>query len=222
MLDNLLSYIAPHHCFGCAETGTLLCENCKYDIIEEPYAACVACGNGLAGRSGLCTDCSVPYERAWCVAPRQDHLQALIDGFKFRNIHAAYRPLAELLSARMPELPVDLRIVPVPTVASHIRQRGYDHTFLIARQLSKIRGLSVDTSLRRRTSTMQRGAGKRQRTAQAKQAFICPHPLKGDVIYLLIDDVVTTGATVKYAAKALRDAGAQAIWVATISRQPLD
>lgn len=222
MLDSLLSIVAPHHCYGCGQTGTLLCDNCKYDIISEPYTLCVACGQSLAGVSGTCTTCRLPYSRAWCVAPRLDHLEQLINGFKFANVRSAYRPLAALLDEHLPELPTHVRIVPVPTVASHIRQRGYDHTLLVARQLAKRRKLPVDTLLRRATGTRQRGATARTRTAQAKQAFRCTTSPDPEAIYLLIDDVITTGATVKYAAKTLRDAGTTTIWVASISRQPLD
>lgn len=222
MIEPLLSIIAPHHCCGCQKIGTLLCDNCKYDIVSEPYDACIACGVAIAGVDGLCGVCRVPYDRAWCVAPRQDHLQRLIGNFKFTNARAAYIPLAGLLDARLPQLPPGTAIVPVPTIASHVRQRGYDHTLLIAKRFANGRGLTVDMSLRRATNTMQRGVGARQRTQQAKRAFACPTDLNPEVTYLLIDDVVTTGATVKYAAKALRDAGAQHVWVATISRQPLD
>jgi predicted amidophosphoribosyltransferase len=93
---------------------------------------------------------------------------------------------------------------------------------LIARQLGRKRRLPVDTSLQRITSTKQRAAGARQRTAQAKVAFACQRPLDPSLTYLLIDDVITTGATVKYAAQTLLDAGATAVWVASISRQPVD
>ncbi len=222
MIDSLLSIVAPHHCCGCGFEGTILCENCKYDIISEPFSACVACGVGMVGATGLCKGCHVPYDRAWCVSVRQDYLKRLISDFKFMNAKAAYEPLADLLHEYLPELPASTRIVPVPTISSHIRQRGYDHTLLISRRLARLRGLPVDTSLQRATNTMQQGAGRRQRTEQAKKAFACSTPLDPDVIYLLVDDVVTTGATVKFAAQTLVDAGARAVWVASISRQPLD
>ncbi len=222
MLDTLLSFVAPHHCCGCGKSGALLCDNCKYDITSEPFSLCVACGAGLSGVNGLCSRCRPPYQRAWCVAPRQDYLQRLIGNFKFTNTKAAYLPLTGLLDDTLPQLPATTKIVPVPTISAHIRQRGYDHTLLIAKRLGRLRRLPVDLSLRRATSAVQHGSGARQRTKQAKQAFVCTNTLDPDAIYLLVDDVVTTGATVKYAAKTLRDAGARQVWVATISRQPLD
>lgn len=222
MIDTLLSYIAPHHCSGCGESGTLLCHNCKYDIISEPYSACIACSTAIAGKQGLCKKCVVPYERAWCVAPRHDVLQRLIDDYKFANVKAASVPLASLLHEQLPELPVNVNVVPVPTISSHIRQRGYDHTLLVARRFAKQRHLTISTPLQRATSTMQRGANKRDRTKQAQSAFMCSESLDPKAIYLLLDDVVTTGATVKFATKTLIDAGAQTVWVVSISRQPLD
>jgi ComF family protein len=222
MIDTILSLVAPHHCSGCSIPGSLLCDNCKYDITSEPFVACVACGKQVALASGLCGNCRVTYQRAWCVADRRDHLQRLIGSYKFTNARAAYRPLADLLHTHLPELPSSTVIVPVPTVSSHIRQRGYDHMLLIARQLGRMRRLTVDTSLHRVTSTKQRAAGARQRTAQAKVAFACHRSLDPSLTYLLIDDVITTGATVKYAAQTLLDAGATTVWVASISRQPID
>lgn len=222
MIDRLLSIVAPHHCFGCGNTGSILCSSCKYDIVSEPFLACVACGKLTRVGIGLCSDCRVPYEWAWCVAERRGKLQQLINSFKFENVKDAYRPLAGLLHACLPDLPDNITVVPVPTVSSHIRQRGYDHMLLVAREFARLRYLPIDTSLTRVTNSTQRGAGARERVSQAKTAFECRKKLDKNRVYLLLDDVVTSGATVKYATKTLRDAGASKVWVASISRQPLD
>lgn len=93
---------------------------------------------------------------------------------------------------------------------------------LITKQLAKQRQAAYAPVLGRLTKTKQRDANKSLRLQQAKAAFACSTQLDPDAIYLLVDDVVTTGATMKYAAKALQAAGARTIWVASISRQPLD
>jgi predicted amidophosphoribosyltransferase len=80
----------------------------------------------------------------------------------------------------------------------------------------------VKEVLERVTSTKQRQATKTQRIEQAKAAFAVKIAIDPDVPYLLIDDVVTTGATMQYAAQQLKDNGAREIWVAAIARQPLD
>lgn len=74
---------------------------------------------------------------------------------------------------------------------------------------------------RRVTTTQQRNATKKQWRVQAKEAFRSTRHLNGGV-YLLIDDVVTTGATLHYGAQALLDAGADDVWVTVVARQPLD
>ncbi|HEU4716066.1 MAG TPA: phosphoribosyltransferase family protein [Candidatus Saccharimonadales bacterium] len=93
---------------------------------------------------------------------------------------------------------------------------------MIAKRLAKLQGVKAKSLLYRQTSTTQRGHGRKQRNRQAREAFGCAGNLSGTTTYLLIDDVITTGSTLHYAAKALKDAGAGDVWVAAIARQPLD
>lgn len=179
------------------------------------------CGR-VAASCGVCAACQVPYVRVWCVGERTGELQRLMDGYKFKRMKAAHSPLAQLLHERLDELPATTVIVPVPTIPSHVRQRGYDHTLLIAKALAKRRGLRVSRALRKITTTRQRGADRATRLAQAKEAFRVKGRLDSGQPYLLVDDITTTGATLTYATQALRDAGAAEVWVAVIARQPLD
>lgn len=221
MIDTLLSNIAPHLCFGCGKTGTLLCDNCKYNIIEETFDICVACGSASPTR-GICGHCDLPYERAWCLGERTAILRRLLDGYKFENMYDAHIVLADLLSRRIGSLPSSTVIVPIPTISSHIRQRGYDHTLLLAKKIAKEQRIPVAKLLTRIRTTSQRGATKKQRIAQAKEAYAVNKKVDHDTVYLVVDDVLTTGATVAFAAKVLKDAGASQVWVAVVARQPLD
>ena len=220
MHRRLSNLIAPHYCCSCGEIGSLLCENCKYDISLEPYAQCLQCRAPSSVATGLCGGCITPYSRAWCIGEKQGALEKLIDAHKFERAKDAYLTFADLLHDTLPILPEDIRIVPVPTIPVHIRRRGYDHTALFAKAFASKRHLTVATPLLRLTRDTQRGATKAERHKQAARAFASEH-LDGG-IYLLLDDVYTTGATVEYAAKALRDAGADDVWVAVIARQPLE
>jgi ComF family protein len=221
MIDFILSFIAPHLCCGCGKVGSLLCDDCKYNIIYEHEFRCLSCRKP-AGAHGICRDCHLPYQRAWCVGERHGALQRLIGDYKFVNAKAAYRTLGDLVDGTIPELPDNAVIVPVPTVNSHIRLRGYDHMKLIARYIARKRRLALRTCLHRHTATKQRQAGRQQRIHQARRAFYCPTPLDDSKVYILLDDVVTTGATVRYGAQALCAAGAKHVWVVAIARQPLD
>jgi ComF family protein len=220
MINKLLQIIAPHHCYGCHKTGTLLCDNCKYDIVDESFEACIVC---LSPSSvGICEGCRTSYERAWFVGERTQVLERLIDALKFKRARSSSESLAALLDMRLPALPSDVVIVPVPTLRRHIRQRGYDHCLLIAQNLSARRGAPIERLIDRRTLTVQLGKNKKDRLSQAKESFVCSRPLDPERTYLLVDDVVTTNATVRYAAAALRDAGAQRVWVGVVARQPLE
>ena len=181
----------------------------------------MVCGKN-AGKHGICRTCTVPYARAWCVGERSGVLRQVIDSYKFYNNYAAHQVLASLLSERIGKLPGDCIIVPIPTVPAHIRQRGYDHMLLVAKKLAKAQGLPFATPLFRETTTKQRGQDRNERQVQASRAFGVNGGLRKDAIYVLVDDVVTTGATLHFAAKALFDAGAETVWAAAIARQPLD
>jgi len=221
MIDTLLSYIAPHLCFGCGKTGALLCDNCKYNITEEISDACITCG-APAGVAGICGLCTVPYDRAWHLGERTAVIRRLVDAYKFENVYDAHTILADLLAVRLGTLPSSTILVPIPTIGTHIRQRGYDHTLLLAKRLAKRQNVSVSPLLKRQQNTMQRGASKQKRVEQAKKAYIVNEKLDKTKDYLIIDDILTTGATIFSAAKALKDAGAQHVWAAVIARQPLD
>jgi ComF family protein len=164
----------------------------------------------------------VPYDKAWFVGYRRDSLQRLVGLYKFERVRSAYRTVGELLTDVVPDLPPEAIVVPVPTVASHVRERGYDHTLLIARYFARQRGLRLSRPLRRSTHTKQRQASANTRDAQAKLAFKVEGMIENNVPYLLVDDIMTTGATLKYAAKALKGAGATQVWVAVVARQTLD
>ncbi|TAL14688.1 ComF family protein [Patescibacteria group bacterium] len=222
MIDTLLSFIAPHYCCGCGRVGSLLCGNCKYDIIHEQQSVCLVCKKPV-GAAGVCRTCRLTYDSAWSVGERRDTLQRLIGLYKFKYAREAYRVLGDLLIEALPDFPSDTIVVPIPTVSSHIRQRGYDHTLLIADYFARKRGLHLKQLLTRKTRTIQRHASASVRQTQAKVAF-APRKqiINGAAPYLLIDDVATTGSTLIYATKLLKEMGASRVMVAVVAYQTLD
>ncbi len=218
MIDQLLGIVAPHHCYGCQKSGYVLCENCKYDIVDEAIDACLVCR--VPTPNGICSNHKTTYQKAWCVGDRIDSLQRLIDAYKFERVRGAADSLAFLLNERLPVLPANTVIVPVPTIHRHVRQRGYDHTLLIAKQLAKLRGLTAKQLILRRDKIAQRGLTRQQRFGHAESAYYCLQDLD-QTPYLIVDDIVTTNATLKYCAQTLRDAGADTVWVGVVARQEL-
>lgn len=181
---------------------------------------CIECSS--ISRTGICGSHSLPYERAWCVGERNGELKQLIDGLKFEYKKAAGSELADLLHMYVDHLPSNTVVVPIPTVSSHIRQRGYDHAKLIAARFAKRRQLVVQTVLYRTANTVQKGTTRVVRLKQAQRSVAVQGKVCADRPYLVVDDVITTGATIHYAAEALRQAGARTVWVAVLAKQPLD
>lgn len=223
MLDKILQYIAPHYCFGCNNIGKILCSNCKHDIIEESSENCILCSRPAV--DGVCSMCrgQAFYSRAWYVGEREDSLRKVIDGYKFKRQQASAQVLAQLLHERLPILPHHIIVVKIPTIHKHIRQRGFDHSLLLAQEFAKRRHLPFSAYiLQRRTQNTQRGQSRRMRQEQATRAFKIGEKIDKDKIYLIIDDVLTTGATLKNAAQLLKKEGAADVYIAVVARQPLD
>ena len=216
----LANILAPHYCCFCGKVGYSLCHSCEYNITSEVYEACILCRKLSRPADNLCSGCPATFTKAWCVGDRQGGLKQLINSLKFERMRGAHQPLGELLAHTLPHLPSDVCVVPVPTISGHIRLRGYDQTHLIASHLAKKRGLRYRPALRRATNTVQRGATRQQRIAQAKVAFVAKQNVTDR--YLVVDDISTTGATLQYAAQALLDAGASEVWVAVVACQPLE
>ena len=220
MIDALLSMVAPHLCSGCGQIGSTFCDNCKYNIIEEPFTGCILCQKPQT--FGICMDHNSSYNQAFVVGERRGALQRLIGGYKFQNMKATSVALAELLDTRLPQLSNNTVLVPIPTSPAHIRERGYDHMLLIAKQLARLRKLPVRRLLIRDNTLTQHHANRKDRLEQAKSAYRVQGTLDSALTYMIVDDVVTTGATIEQAALQLRQAGAEHILVAAIARQPLD
>ena len=221
MLDSLVSLIAPHHCYMCRVAGPALCVHCIYNIKNEASLGCFYCN--VPSLTGVCPRCisRSPFSHFFVVGQRQDELKQLLDDYKFNRAYALHQALATLLDAILPFLPLNTVIIPLPTISRHQRIRGYDHTNLLARTVAQRRGLVKCTLLKRKTNSVQRGASAKQRHEQAQRAYYCDTLLNPATPYLLIDDIVTTGATMRAAAGCLKAAGAQTIMAAAIARQIL-
>ena len=220
MINEVLNLFAPHLCSGCGFIGPLLCDCCKYDILYDSFNRCILCGE--ASRYGVCEIHIMPFKQAWCVGERRTSLEHLINQFKFERVRSAANALAYLLNETIPVLPPETVVIPLPTAQHHIRERGYDHSLLIARAFARLRKHSVQKVLGRHHAKSQRGATYGERLEQASSAFYTTIQLSPSISYLLIDDVVTTGATVQHAANTLKQNGAEIIYVGLLARQPLD
>ena len=117
-------------------------------------------------------------------------------------------------------IPGDL-LVPVPLHSSRLRQRGYNQSELLAREVSKTAGLKVDKGLlaRIRNTPPQVGAtGRTERRRNVEGSFEAKTNLRGAAV-IVIDDVATTGSTISACASALKSAGAASVWGLVLARE---
>ncbi len=220
MIDAFLAVIAPHICSGCSEYGSPLCDSCMNDIVSEDFGRCVWCLKPTADmhQCKACTQ-ATGVTATWAIGERTEVLKRLLNDYKFEARREAANALASLLDMTLPTLPTETVISWVPTAPAHIRERGFDHAAKLARAFAVRRGLIAQPLLTRRHGGSQHILNRSARAEAAEQAF----GVMGDTappVVLLIDDVLTTGATMRACTKLLKNNGAN-IYAAVVARQPL-
>jgi competence protein ComFC len=217
-VSTLLGILAPYDCLSCGAEGSLLCTWCAVDAISPVPSSCFRCAK-ITKDFAVCGTCrsSIRLPRVWYSARYEDIAKKLITGLKFEQKRDSARIIAEFMHSKLPFSPETL-IVPVPTARTRVRQRGFDHTRLIAKFLSNQSGQKMITALIRLGSTRQVGQPRNIRLKQTKGIFrvLKPDQIKGKNI-LLIDDVITTGSTLSEAASVLRKAGAKKVEAAVFA-----
>ncbi len=221
MFDKALSLLAPHHCKSCQKIGKSLCDSCKNNIKDQHPARiekCIICQK--TSSAGLCWHRGFNFNQVYYLNYRQGILKDLINSYKFDLQRDLATPLAEIMAPILPDQQ-GLCLVPMPTIKTHQRQRGFDHMELLAKQIAKLKNYHYCPVLRRQTNQSQQGLSRSERLQNAKAAFSCQQTLDSEAEYLLLDDIWTTGASCRYAANALLQAGAKKVSVAIFLRQPM-
>ena len=150
-------------------------------------------------------------------------MRQVIHQFKYKNIRALAAPLAQMLNDYLiiNPLPVEA-LVPVPLHRKRLRERGYNQSSLLAKELGKLTNLPVvdDCLIRQRpTQPQARTSNVDERQSNVADAFACCNQRLRDKQVLLIDDVSTSGATLNACAAALKAAGANSVWGLVLARE---
>lgn len=221
---GVLDLLCPHTCRGCGCLGAVLCGCCKNNLMNATLRVCPLCQkvfanaekSGATWRDYKCEDCQLPLDALFVGGWREGVLAKLVKEYKYQAVRAAGKMLVEILDKVIPELPVDTIVVPLPTIGRHVRERGLDHTLLLAKKLARRRGWKCQPILRRAEDTVQVGTKAAERQEQAKRAYEVARMVDNEVTYLLLDDVWTTGASMLAAVDRLRQAGAKSVMGAVL------
>ncbi len=235
----LLDFMFPPVCLACdavispGDPVRLICGRCRARLPAVPGPGCPRCAAPrlVTGRFQdllSCRECAgwPPRLRARSACLLLPPADRVVHQLKYRGWHALARPMAERM-ARL-SLPEDAararRVVPVPTTAARLRTRGYNQAELLAGAFARLTGRQLFRALERgAASSSQTALQPAERGANVTGAFRCVSSagrgLQGAHV-LLVDDVLTTGATAAECTRVLEQAGALAVTLVTFARAP--
>lgn len=233
LLAALTTPLFPFPCCGCSSPLPLpapalgLCPRCRERLAPPQAPACRSCARPVPGWRedppqvcGACRaapPCLDLLVYAFCY---QEPLTEVVRALKFRGADFLGRDLAVKLAERHREELAECHLVtPVPLSWRRLLRRGYNQAEAIARPLAQRLGRPCLRLLRRRHRQRQTGLSRRHRLSNPRLSFQCRQELKG-LRVLLVDDVLTTGATLAAAAAALKAAGAASVVGAVAARTP--
>jgi len=220
-----LDFLFPQWCVGCGKEGEFICYSCRRSLPRVMPPLCPRCGKPQP--SGIvCPTCvSWQAEIDGIRSPfRFDGvMRQAIHQLKYRNLRAIAKPLAKSLNDYIAANPIPGEVlIPVPLHPKRLRERGYNQSSLLAKELGKLTSLPVvdDCLIRQRHAPPQaRSSTVEERRSNVAGAFVCrDHRLQNKQV-LLIDDVSTSGATLDACAAALKATGATSVWGLVLARE---
>jgi ComF family protein len=213
--------VYPKRCAACGRRGAWVCAECESRYLPFAKPWCDRCGIPAYGQHCNCASAPPGLNRVRSFGPFDGWLREAILQFKYDAEWARAQHLGPLLASSVADLPdVDV-LVPVPLHAGRLRQRGFNQSLLLAKQISAAMNLPVEEQIvrTRRTQAQARLRGA-DRAANVADAFAVPFAerVNGRAV-VLIDDVVTTGSTLAACAAAARTAGAVSVSAVTLARE---
>lgn len=221
LADELLALLVPPACLACrrsvSRAGDPLCPSCRRALPWLPEPRCPRCA--LPAPCRPCPAARAPFAEAWAPLAHDGPARALVAALKFRGRLPVADVMAGQIVATAPPglLAPPAVLVPVPADPSRRRARGFDQAERLARALGRRTGLPRRAALRRIGSAVhQVGASRAARLAPGRLDVVAACPAPGRAV--LVDDVHTTGATLRACAAALCAAGAQRVVCVTYAR----
>src|SRR3989344_6701096 len=231
-----LELFFPSFCLGCNKEGTHLCQDCKSLLEISEYNYCL-CSKGplrlpTGNQSGKCNRCKdKKLSGLYFALPYKENVltKNLIYSFKYRYLKNLAKNLSDIIVEHLflagnnkEQIWTDSILVPVPMEIKKMKSRGYNQSYELAKELSKVIKVPVttDSLIKKEVTKPQIELSAQQRIENVKDAFEVKNfeQLTGKKIFL-IDDVYTTGSTMEECAHVLRTFGAKQVWGLAIARE---
>lgn len=216
--------LLPPNCLLCQQPGMGaidLCAACWHELPINPLA-CSHCALPLSAPAPACAEClkhPPPFTRTLAPLQYLAPISSLVPRFKFHQDLAAGRLLASLFCQQLGDVDRPDAIVPVPLHVARLRQRGFDQALELAKLIARHQAIALraDLLLRKRNTVAQSYLNAVERRKNCRGAFVVSAKAMPEHI-ALVDDVMTTGATVRECAKQLLQAGAKRVDIWVIAR----
>lgn len=223
LMDSTLELIFPARCGGCDLPGTLLCDQCRSHMpFIERDSACVSCGAPYG--SLTCTECWQT-EFAFSAAVALGSLERPLSRMVTLHKDGGERRYAGMLGSLLGEASERAfgsgwacAVTSVPPTQSAIRRRGFDHVYPLAAEAARVMGVPCRPLLVSRGASDLRRLGREARRIEVLEAFAVRGGVEVPAKVLVVDDVMTTGATLDAVAARLLAAGADEVRAAVLAR----
>ena len=225
---KILDFLIPPRCGGCGTWGVRWCDTCQSRVRLITGKVCSICGEPLLEENRTrCERCRtirkvVVRIRSW--ATFSGPIQNAIHRIKYHRDFGLAERMARSLIAMFQDLPWEVDfVIPVPLDEQRMQERGYNQAALLAKPFAWALELPYNRQAlgRVRITQSQVGLSRSERKKNVRGAFEAdPNHVVGRRV-LIIDDVITTGATLIEAARALRRAGAETVFGLTLARSVL-
>jgi len=216
---NFAHTLLPQDCLLCGTPcgDGPLCGDCADSLPHHRIPACPVCALPTLGGEtcGACLKHPPAFSRTLAAFDYAFPVDALLHAFKYAGKLAATEALAQALADLAKNRPLPDALIPMPLHPDRLKERGFNQAMELARALSRKLGVPAlpDACSRRRDTAPQAGLPWKERRRNIRGAFACRRDFTGKRL-AVVDDVMTTGATVGELAKTLKQAGAEVeIWV---------